>query len=156
QLEALAAFNSICQDLGDLFLLLFRHVAEHRPDAVLGLLLQLFARQPDALRTLGRLIREATDADGGERWTTPSMPSTSRTTPGRGRRRVRTVADPPVPRRVTRSARRRRRRCSSPWRTGRSISTGPTCAPSPWSRSRSAARSTRRRCRSAGRTTVSG
>jgi hypothetical protein len=57
--EAAGLFWAVSQDLADLLLLLLRKAAEHRGGALCLYGLDLLAANPDALRTLGRLLREA-------------------------------------------------------------------------------------------------
>jgi hypothetical protein len=57
--DARGEYNAACADVADLQLLLLRHTVEHRREAILGLLLELLASDPDSLQTLARLIREA-------------------------------------------------------------------------------------------------
>jgi hypothetical protein len=57
--DARGEYEAACRDAADLQLLMLRHTAEHRREAILGLLLELLASDPDSLQTLARLIREA-------------------------------------------------------------------------------------------------
>jgi hypothetical protein len=57
--EAAGDFWAVRQDLADLLLLLLRKAVEHRGSALCLYGLDLLAANPDALRTLGRLLREA-------------------------------------------------------------------------------------------------
>jgi hypothetical protein len=57
--EAAGEFFAAGLALADLLLLLLRQAAEHRAPALCLHLLKLLAGDPDALRALGRLIREA-------------------------------------------------------------------------------------------------
>jgi hypothetical protein len=63
--EAAGDHQALSADLADLYLLLQRHAEEHRADTLRLSIVQLLAGDREALRALGRLIREAEEVARG-------------------------------------------------------------------------------------------